>query len=147
MAHKLIFVQKMILKITPSVDYNQWLKRLDNQLNEPTNQSPKLLSQLYYKTLGTSVFYSLISLSVKIKKVFLNKWKMEVLFKHHITIVNIYSITVYCYFSTLIIIGTMVLVFLQMKYPFLCILLKFVQGLLREMGDNGTYYSIQYLIL
>ena len=34
-------------KITPFVDYNKWLKRLDTQLNEPTNQnkadSPKLL--------------------------------------------------------------------------------------------------------
>ena len=29
----------MIDKITPSVDYNQWLKRLDSQLNDPTNQN------------------------------------------------------------------------------------------------------------
>ena len=26
-------------KTIPSVDYNQWLKRLDNQLNELTNQN------------------------------------------------------------------------------------------------------------
>ena len=26
-------------KITPSVDYNQWLKRLDTKLNEPINQN------------------------------------------------------------------------------------------------------------
>ena len=26
-------------KNTPSVDYNYWLKRLDNQLNVPTNQN------------------------------------------------------------------------------------------------------------
>ena len=29
----------MIHKITISVDYNQYLKRLDTQLNEPTNQN------------------------------------------------------------------------------------------------------------
>ena len=29
----------MIHKITPSVDYNYWLKRLDTQLNETTNQN------------------------------------------------------------------------------------------------------------
>ena len=28
----------MIHQITPSVDYNLWLKRLDTQLNEQTNQ-------------------------------------------------------------------------------------------------------------
>ena len=28
----------MIHKLTPYVDYNLWLKRLDNQVNEPTNQ-------------------------------------------------------------------------------------------------------------
>ena len=26
-------------KNTPSVDYNYWLKRLDNQLNEPANHN------------------------------------------------------------------------------------------------------------
>ena len=48
----------MIHKITPSVDYNKWLKRLDIQLNEPTNKNPyqKLLSQRkrYYTILGTT---------------------------------------------------------------------------------------------
>ena len=29
----------MIQKITPFVDYNWWLKRLGNQLNETTNQN------------------------------------------------------------------------------------------------------------
>ena len=29
----------MIHKITQSVDYNYWLKRLDAQLNEPTNKN------------------------------------------------------------------------------------------------------------
>ena len=26
-------------KVTSSVDYNQWLKRMETQLNEPTNQN------------------------------------------------------------------------------------------------------------
>ena len=43
-----------------NVYYNQWLKRLETALNEPTNQNPpKMLSQRirkhYYKTLGTCV--------------------------------------------------------------------------------------------
>ena len=29
----------MIHKITPSVYYNEWFKRLDTQLNDPTNQN------------------------------------------------------------------------------------------------------------
>ena len=29
----------MILKIIPSVYHNMWLKRLDTQLNKPTNQN------------------------------------------------------------------------------------------------------------
>ena len=48
----------MIHEITPSVDENYWLKRLNTQLKESANQnflkSPKLLSQpirkRYYKT-------------------------------------------------------------------------------------------------
>ena len=56
----------MTHKITPSVDLNQWLKRLNTQLNKPINQnsltSPKLLSQRmrkrYCKTLGTDVINS-----------------------------------------------------------------------------------------
>ena len=62
MADKLMYIHIDDIQITPSVDYNQWLKRLDCQLNEPTIQdsleSPKLLSQQikkHYKTLGTSV--------------------------------------------------------------------------------------------
>ena len=26
-------------KITPTVDYNQWMKTFDTQINEPTNQN------------------------------------------------------------------------------------------------------------
>ena len=32
-ANKLIYIPKII----PSVNYNKWLKRMDTQLNEPTN--------------------------------------------------------------------------------------------------------------
>ena len=44
----------MIHIITPSVDYNLWLKRLDNKLNEPTNQNllkvPKVVKPKNNKT-------------------------------------------------------------------------------------------------
>ena len=67
MAHKLIFIPN---DDTLSVDYNQWLKRLDTQLNKPTNQnsikSPKLLNQRikkrYDKTLGTSIIKKRLAL-------------------------------------------------------------------------------------
>ena len=52
----------MIHKITHSVDFNKWLKRLSTQLNKPIKillKSPRLLSQRIkkrnFKTLGTSV--------------------------------------------------------------------------------------------
>ena len=59
----------MIHQITPFVDYNYWLKRLETQLMKSTNQNPmevpKLLSQQirkrYYKTSGTSVINSPMS--------------------------------------------------------------------------------------
>ena len=74
MADKLMFI-----KITP-VDYTQWLKRLDTQLNEPTNQNsikvPKVVKltnkKHYYKTLGASDVInsplSPLSLDTNIKK-------------------------------------------------------------------------------
>ncbi len=40
MAVKLIYVPNEDRKITPFVDYNYWLKHLDTQINEPTNQNP-----------------------------------------------------------------------------------------------------------
>ena len=44
----------MIFKITPPVDYYQWLNRLDTQLNEPPNQNsikvPKLVKPKNKKT-------------------------------------------------------------------------------------------------
>ena len=59
----------MIHKIIPSVDFNEWLKHVDTQLNEPTNQNSikalKLLIQRirkrYILTLGTSVINSVMS--------------------------------------------------------------------------------------
>ena len=39
MADKLMCIPIMIHKINPSVDYNEWLKRLDTQLNETSNQN------------------------------------------------------------------------------------------------------------
>ena len=40
MANKLMYTTNMMIhKITPSVDYNKCLKRLDTQLNESTNQN------------------------------------------------------------------------------------------------------------
>ena len=60
----------IINKITLSVNYNWWLKRLDTKLNEPTNQNsikvPKIVNQTnrkrYHLTLGTSVMNSPMSL-------------------------------------------------------------------------------------
>ena len=49
----------ILYKITPPVDYNQWLKRLITPLNETTNQNLMKVSKiqrirkLCYKTLGT----------------------------------------------------------------------------------------------
>ena len=56
----------IIHKIASSVDYNYWLKRLDTQLNESTNQNslkvPKVEKptnkKTLLKTLGTSVINS-----------------------------------------------------------------------------------------
>ena len=36
MAETVKFITKDDTNITPSVDYNKWLKRMDTQLNEPT---------------------------------------------------------------------------------------------------------------
>ena len=59
----------MIHKIAPPVDLNQWLKRLNNYLDESTNQnslkSPKIVKptnkKRYYETLWTSVINSPLS--------------------------------------------------------------------------------------
>ena len=38
MANKLIYISNDDKKITPSLEYKYWLKRLNTQLNESTNQ-------------------------------------------------------------------------------------------------------------
>ena len=45
----------LIHKIKPSVNYNQWLKRLDTQLNEPTNQNSIINSPMSPSSLISSV--------------------------------------------------------------------------------------------
>ena len=63
MANKLMYIPNVHTQITPSVDYNQWLKGLDTQLNKPTNQNPLKVPKVvkstnkkrYYKTSETSV--------------------------------------------------------------------------------------------
>ena len=64
MSEKFMYILAMIIhKILFFVDYNKWLKRLDTQLNNLTNQSlikvPKVVEptirKCYYKTLGTRV--------------------------------------------------------------------------------------------
>ena len=50
MADKLKYILNADAQYTSSsVDYNQWLKILNTQLNEPTNTNTKS----YHKTLGT----------------------------------------------------------------------------------------------
>ena len=63
----------MLHKITASVDYNKWFKRLDTQLNEPTNKNLVnffIQQKHYFKTLGTIVINRPISppLGFKSKK-------------------------------------------------------------------------------
>ena len=54
--------QMMICKITPSVNYNYWLKRLDTQLNEaPYENSIKVPKVVKQTTLGTSLINSPMS--------------------------------------------------------------------------------------
>ena len=66
MPDKFDTILMIIYKITPFVDYIFWLKRLDTQLNESTNQNsikvPNVVeSTNIYKTLGTSVIYNPMS--------------------------------------------------------------------------------------
>ena len=74
----------MTYKITPSVYCNWWLKNLDTQVNELTNQnsikSSKLLGQQirkhYYKTLGTIVINILMSPPSLLNTTILSEWAM-----------------------------------------------------------------------
>ena len=67
MTNKLIYIRNDYTKLTNfSFDFIYWLKRLDSQLNEQTNQNsikvPKVVKQRYkkryYKTLETIVINS-----------------------------------------------------------------------------------------
>ena len=61
-----MYIPNDVTKINLSVDYNRWLKRLDAQLNEPTNQNLIKVSKVvkakekkrFYKTLRTRVINS-----------------------------------------------------------------------------------------
>ena len=52
----------IIHKIIPSVDNNQWLKRIETQMNPNLIKVPKVLSQRistrYYKTIETNKIHS-----------------------------------------------------------------------------------------
>ena len=50
MADELIISPIMMHKINPSVDYNDGLKRLDNQSNEPTNKNSIIVSKVVKPT-------------------------------------------------------------------------------------------------
>ena len=61
MADKLMYIlNEELHKITPSVDYNSWLKCLDTQLNESTNQNslkvPKVVSPMNEKNVITKLW-------------------------------------------------------------------------------------------
>ena len=55
MVNKLMYIPNGDTQITPSVDYNLWLKRLDTQLDETTKQNsikvPKVVKPMNKKTL------------------------------------------------------------------------------------------------
>ena len=67
----------MIHKITPTLYFNWWRKCLDTQLSEPTEQNslkiPKVVNPTIrkrcYKTLGTIVLNSLLSLKALLMNV------------------------------------------------------------------------------
>ena len=52
MAYKLMYFPKDDTKIISCLDYNYWLKRLDTQLNESTNQNllkvPKVVIHIHF---------------------------------------------------------------------------------------------------
>ncbi len=50
MADKLIYIPNDDTQIAPSVDYNQRIKRLNIELNEPTNKIPKVARPTIMKT-------------------------------------------------------------------------------------------------
>ncbi len=50
MADRLMYIPMMMHKITSFLDYNQWLKRLDTQLNKPTKQNSMKVPKVIKKT-------------------------------------------------------------------------------------------------
>ena len=58
MYDKFMYIPNTVTQNYPSVDYNQWLKRSDTQLNKPTNQNLIKVTKIvktanrkrYYKT-------------------------------------------------------------------------------------------------
>ena len=58
MADKLMYIPNVdILHITISVNYNFYLKRLDTQLNEPTNQNSILVPKVVKPTNKKRLWY------------------------------------------------------------------------------------------
>ena len=59
MADTFMYILNYDTQMALSADYNRWLKHLDTQLNEPTNQNsikaPKVVKPTNNKTLGTGV--------------------------------------------------------------------------------------------
>ena len=49
----------IIHKITPSVDYNKWMKRLETQPNEPTKQNSKEVPKVVKPTNKKKRYYKL----------------------------------------------------------------------------------------
>ena len=73
MANKLMYIvyPMLIHKITPSLEYNHWFKRLDTQLNELTNQNsikvPKVIKPTNKKTLLNFYFFKCYTFLTSIK--------------------------------------------------------------------------------
>ena len=52
-------------KIFSSVDYNLWLKRLEIQLNKPTNQNPLKVPEVVKPTIRKRPYLSAIKFTLK----------------------------------------------------------------------------------
>ena len=121
MADKFMYIYPMMIhKITTSVDENYWLKRLNTQFNESTNQNSVVqpsqrLRKCYYKTLGTSVINSSLSplsLSALLAISFINIFSLlgsrtlDYFFKHDWLVQNLIStISIYKWLILFIIKG------------------------------------------
>ena len=103
MADKLMLIQKrMRHKITPSVDYNQYMKRLDIQLNEPTNQNSIKVSKDVNQTNRKMLLqkfgdYCNIQLNVPFHPEKALLWKIQYITKLSTKIISIYKRGNYIY--------------------------------------------------